>query len=253
MEDLVAFYWSVGAGAIGMIAFCALLKLILDRNCARHLDPASVEVEKAPQDARAAMTAEQRYVLWRAELGRWVDLDGTSEGLDALLERWRDVPHDKRKKQIELTISNKGVVGVQPKITFTAKKLRADIKLDEPLKPIEDYPDVGVGIVVAKFKPGDWVRFISGPGVLAFPGQLFKVEGLIFGAYSLIGFDSKPVAYESEMELAIPRAGEWWRISRQCAGPQYQGSEPHKILPNFNPCDLCTWEPVNFGHGEVRA
>ncbi len=285
-EALVAL--SLGLG-IGVVVVVVIIGMVLERK----------RIEYVPKEAPfEEWSPERRYAVWRAELARWVEEDGSQSGLDRFLERWRGVPHEKPKPSApaeQVFLVHGTTSDGQRK--FTEFKLAdpsgyitidSEAQMDQLLNGGDpamlrfiqrNREKVGnaLGVPVfkgplpgdedSKFKPGQWVRITSGPGLHAFKGELFKVERKGFGsAYYLIGLDSKPVAYEDEMERATPHSGEWW-VWNTCAEckdwlsdrPEWTfGPSPiESYLPNDHPTckralhGCCV--PVNFGRGEAKA
>jgi len=281
---LIEFVDQGGLFTFGVIVtIFAVLAIMIDM--AKRELPGAPALEPAPSVAPLSMRSRTaRYELWRKELKAWTDNDGTQAGLNALLDRWYGVSHEKPANKVEAMAWDLEDIGLmapdkpkeESKFTFKDSSVPLATKdwkdpfynttddcycgcppaLDIPgckcpCHPREIAWRKNVFEVVPPFKVGQWVRVKRSDPIYA--EDLVKVEAypLEFGSVLVSSVNGgRPVLRASDCEPALPRAGEWWRKIKTCA---IQGEsvplEPHQIPPS-GPCGRCVYEPVNFGRGE---
>lgn len=224
-----------------------------------------------------AMSSQGRYELWRAELDRWVNEDGTQEGLDRFLERWTGVPHEKPKpiapannevdKLIDcgdsafLKFVEKNRDQVQQVIGMDVARLGSEatvVKVDGPEGTIFCTTAGGKSELAAqpkparRFKTGQWVRTTYSGSLCRLLSWDIPSSTWFIACAENEGKGWTAKLGEHYLEPALPREGEWWRVKKGCGRP-FNGEAEFTyggIRVAGEVCTTCNWVPVNFGRGE---
>lgn len=238
-EQLDLLYVTIVGALICMIVEALLNKFLAD--------PPKAE-DPAPCEDLAGLSPQESYDLWRRELTEWTNCDGTSEGLEEMLERWRDIPHSKPKQVIvvdlakdkdETVVAKLGVQG--DNWVWWYEKAKELQTLSDRLYPRGD---------AAKFKVGQWVRW---------NGELFCVCAFSADPDLVIcqGRDRAIRIAEASLEQAVPRKGEWWTKTK-CFDPSHYSDPGPQIAEGWSDSHSPGWamarhgclSPFNFGRGE---
>lgn len=245
-----------GALLIGFVASMLVMAQVEARNRKRAK---KAHAKDAAAVGLLCLEPKQRYQLWRAELLVWAKDDGTREGLEAWIERWRGIPHEKPRKSIEITLEDG--TSIQKPLNVKPPEKQPDFidtlagagdqailrffqkNREQIRRMIFKGRTSGVATIdLPKYQKGQWLRIC---------GELSIVEDIVGTEVwyrDFHGAHIEPIVSD-RIKPAVPRAGEWWRKLKTCA-LQTGGValEPHQI-PEDGPCGRCIYEPVNFGRG----
>lgn len=229
-----------------------------------------------PVEDLAKLSSDERYKLWREELREWTNYDGSSEGLQELLDRWDGIPHGKPTEPWgagqtpcpPLPIGGGGTGAIPPieELKESVDKYAREHSVDGKFsfehavmtaRPI--YP-----AVPRPFKVGQWVRRSSKKAYALKDGiHLWKIVKLQLNFVQVMtNCGELGVSYD-DIEPAVPRNGEWWRwIRRDCPERAVYHRDPSSFEVRstsfllFHPATIgyevacgCL-VPANFGRGE---
>lgn len=278
MEHYAAISYAIGICAIIVAVIIKFLKDLREEEGVAR----SITFAPPGRDTVELVKPGSAYERWRAELREWVEKGGGQEGLQALLDRWDGVPHEKPKAPPPFVVLKSRMAG----LTTLAKKWEEKFggaekaqlppfdKFDYVYKAPEQIAEMlGGGESAAArfiernrkevqrrlfgatppFKVGQWVRFTAKDN--CWPGRLALVKSVDrqYVSVRLSENESDNAKVDAcWLEPTLPRAGEWWRIVKACTANLAGRSEnlnPFKVDQNWGNC-TCVVEPVNFGRGE---
>lgn len=142
-----------------IIAIFAVLAIMVDMAKRKLSDePAR---EPSPSEAPLSMRSRTaRYELWRKELAAWTDHDGTQAGLNALLDRWYGISHEKPENKVQALAWDLEDVGLIAKEEPKPEgEIIHDVTIPDPLQKktgptqyarCEMYSKKGGGITVVR-------------------------------------------------------------------------------------------------------
>lgn len=275
------FFW--GALLIGFVASLLVMAQVQARNRKRLRKKREKDAADAAAVGLLCLEPKQRYEMWRAELMVWAKDNGSREGLEAWIERWRDIPHEKPVEKKSEPIMPKGVlragvdaavkdcevtvldvvtsengVAKHRRVEFTApepitsdrvkeavEKVLRDIgwPMTELMKTTSDGPRA---LTAPKFRIGQWVRCKTQEEM--FNGRLMRIREYGQDGFFLCEYepDCTAMVYVDALDVALPRKGEWWTCSEPCCDhPAPWQSKVDTMFPT--PHHIV---PVNFGRGE---
>jgi hypothetical protein len=120
---------------------------------------------------------------------------------------------------------------------------------DDPGPSMDDVPTGARETRRGTFRSWQWLRR-KADGRLMLCILRSGKPGHLWVLFHDLDLDSSlALCSELEFDAAVPRKGEWWRIVKPCG--RVAGQHQTQIQSDGPLCDLCVWEPVNFGRGHA--
>lgn len=221
---------------------------------------------------RARVRARRRRAITQAPtkaeaFRRWVEYDGSRDGLQHWLNVWRDKPWEQKppKEKAEHEKPLQDPVLELCRMAESSFVKYVERNRDQVRQIITKGRTSGVATLMQTTSDGPRTlaqpRFIGGQWVRHSCGDLLMLrrwdpEVQKWDAYGPppagSTIPSARIVGENVFDEAFPRKGEWWRIAKPCAHPaaSFSPKVPIQFLDDGACCKSCLWEPVNFGRGE---